>query len=96
MKSFASNTTGQPRLNLLATLSIENQLIQQLHDFIPKVIKKLPRGRTAAACLSLQLSPQVPLEHGMEQSTPCQPGQRHTDETDHQHIARLECYCEYQ
>ncbi|KAJ4946436.1 hypothetical protein JOQ06_024103 [Pogonophryne albipinna] len=38
-KDFHYNTMGQPRLNALARLSIESQLIQQLQDFIPKVIE---------------------------------------------------------
>lgn len=39
IKTFTRNTMGQLRLNALAMLSIESQLIQQLQDFIPKVIE---------------------------------------------------------
>ncbi|KAJ8012527.1 hypothetical protein DPEC_G00043750 [Dallia pectoralis] len=44
---------GQQRLNALAMLSIESQLIQELRDFIPKELKRLPRGRSALRLFSL-------------------------------------------
>ncbi|KAK0156419.1 Zinc finger MYM-type protein 1 [Merluccius polli] len=40
IKTFTRNTMGQPRLNALAMLSIESQLIQQLQDFIPAFLFK--------------------------------------------------------
>ncbi|XP_071754178.2 zinc finger MYM-type protein 1-like [Centroberyx gerrardi] len=49
IKTFTRNTMGQPRLNALAMLSIESQLIQQLHDFIPKVIEKFAQRKNRLA-----------------------------------------------
>ncbi|KAK0145279.1 Zinc finger MYM-type protein 1 [Merluccius polli] len=49
IKTFTRNTMGQPRLNALAMLSIESQLIQQLQDFIPKVIEKFSQRKDRRA-----------------------------------------------
>ena len=54
VKTFTRNTMGQPRLNALATLSIESQLIQQLQDFVPKVIEKFARRKNRRATFLLK------------------------------------------
>ena len=45
IKTFTRNTMGQQRLNALAMLSIENELIHGLFDFNSKVIEKFAHMR---------------------------------------------------